>query len=336
MTSMTFGDLAGSFSNRLQTARIKADLLRLNTELSSGRPTDLVAHLGGDTAQLAQIDRETEVARARSAAATGLGQFLATMQTTLDGIEAVQGRLADALASVTPTSSALELGRAGSAGAAAFRDVVGLLNADYGAAALFAGAVTDGPALASADAMLASLSAAAAGAVTTSDVIAAVDAWFDDPSGGFATMGYLGDSGAALTRQIDEGTSVTVAARADHPAIKDVLRNAAIVALSADSALGLTASTSATLLTGALPGLMTASTSLLGLRAEVGLAEERVAAAQARNGAMVTALTVMRNDLGLVDPYATAIALKEAETRLETQFVVTARLSGLSLVNYLR
>ena len=336
MTITTFGDMAGSFASRLSTARIKADLMRLTNEMSTGRPADPVAHLGGDTSQLALIGREIEVARARSGAATGVGQFLATMQTALDGIETVRAGLADQIAPVTATSSPMELARAGAAGAAAFRDIVAQLNTQYGNVGLFAGAATDGAAVASADAMLSSLSAAAAGAVSAADVIAAVDAWFDDPAGGFATMGYLGDTGAPLARRIDEGVTVDVPARADHPAIKDMLRQAAVVALSADPALGLASSTAVRLVTGAAPGLLTSSTALISLRAEVGLAEERVAASVARNGAMVTALTTMRNDLALVDPYETAIALKEAETRLEMQFVLTARLSGLSLVNFLR
>ncbi len=81
---------------------------------------------------------------------------------------------------------------------------------------------------------------------------------------------------------------------------------------------------------------MSASGSLTALRADVGLEEERAAEAVTRNSALAASLTIMRNELALVDPYATAVALQDTETQLETQFALTARLSNLSLVNYLR
>jgi flagellar hook-associated protein 3 FlgL len=336
MTMTSIGDLAGNFTNRLHTARIKSDLLRLTSEMSTGRPHDPVAHQGGDTARLALIERDIGIARSRVAAAAGLGHILTTMQTALDGIEGVRLGLVGQIIAVTAASDALELARAGEAGAAAFRDIVGQLNGTFGGLSLFAGTATDRPALADADAMLASLTAAAAGAATASDVIAAVDAWFNDPAGGFAMMGYLGDDGAPLSRRIDDGVTVTVEPRADHPALKDLMRAAAVVALSADPALGLPRSTSMTLVTGALPDLLSAAAPLTDLRADVGLEEERTAEAVTRNGALSAALSIMRNEIALVDPYATATALRETETQLETQFVVTARLAGLSLVNYLR
>lgn len=336
MTMTSIGDLAGNFTNRLHTMRIKSDLMRLTSELSTGRPADPVAHAGGDTARLALIERDIGIARSRVAAAAGLGQFLTTMQTALDDVEGIRLRLVGQIMPVTTASDPLELTRAGEAGAAAFRDVVGRLNGTFGGLALFAGTATDGPALADADAMLASLSAAAAGSVTASDVLAAVDAWFDDPAGGFATMGYLGDGGAPLSRRIDEGVTVTVEPRADHPALKELLRTAAVIALSADPALALPRSTSVALVSGALPDLLSVAAPLTDLRADVGLEEERTAEAVTRNSALSAALTIMRNEIALVDPFATATALRETETLLETQFVVTARLAGLSLVNYLR
>jgi flagellar hook-associated protein 3 FlgL len=336
MTMTSIGDLASTFTNRLNTTRIKTDLLRLNSELSTGRPADPVAHLGGDTARLALIERDIGVAKARVAGATGLGQFLTTMQTALDDLETIRGGLVSQLLPVTGTSTANEVARASDAGSAAFRDIVSRLNTTHGGVSLFAGTATDGPALADADAMLASLAAAATGAVTAADLIAAVDTWFDDPAGGFATMGYLGDAGAPMSRRIDEGITVSVEARADHAALKDLMRHAAVVALATNPTLALPPSTSVTLVTGALPDLLSAATPLTDLRADVGLEEERTAEAVTRNGALAAALTIMRNELALVDPYATAVSLNETETQLELQYTLTARLSGLSLVNFLR
>jgi flagellar hook-associated protein 3 FlgL len=87
---------------------------------------------------------------------------------------------------------------------------------------------------------------------------------------------------------------------------------------------------------GSLSGLLSAGSALTDLRATTGLSEERAAEAATRHGARAAALTITRNELALVDPYATAIALRETETRLETHFLLTSRLSGLSLVNFLK
>jgi flagellar hook-associated protein 3 FlgL len=334
MTSI--GDLASNHANRLQTTRIKAEMQRLTSELSTGRPVDPVAHLGGDTARLALLERNIAVAQARAVAATGLGQYLSTMQTVLGEVDAVRGGLAAQLVSLTESSTHLDINRASQAGAGAFRDVVGRLNGTFGGNSLFAGTASDGPALADAEAMLASLSAAAAGSITAADVRNAVDAWFDDPAGGFATMGYLGDTGDFLTRRIDEGVAVTVSARADHPVLKDLMRQAAYVALASDPALALPDSTADALVRGGLSDLFGLAAPLTGLRADLGLEEERTTEAATRNGAMAAALTLARNEIALVDPFATAVALTQTETQLETQFAVTARLSGLSLVNFLR
>ncbi len=336
MTMTSIGDLAGSFANRLHTVRIKSELLQLSNELSTGRPTDPVAHVGGDTSRLAMIDRDIAIAGARVSAANGLGRFLSTMQTALDAVEGVRSNVVAQLLPVNGASTSLDISRASSVGADAFRQIVSQLNSSYGGVALFAGTASDGAALADADAMLASLSAAAAGAVTASDVLAAVDDWFNDPVGGFATIGYLGDTGAHLERRIDNDVNATIDARADHPALKELLRSTAVLALATDPALSLTDSTALTLVTGELPRMLSAAGSLTDLRADVGYLEERTAEAATRNGALAASLTIMRNELALVDPYATAVALKERETQLETQFTLTARLSNLSLVNYLR
>jgi flagellar hook-associated protein 3 FlgL len=335
MNFMSVGDLAGHFTNRLNTAAVKIDLLRLNNELSTGRPADRVAFAGGDTARLSLIERDIVLAQTRVAAGTSLAQFLSGMQTALDGMEALRAGLGAQIQPLNNASSSLEIARTSDAGASTFRDLVAQLNSTVAGSSLFAGTAVDRPALADAEVMLASLRAGAAGSTTATDVIVAVDTWFDDPAGGFATVGYLGDAGPPIMRSIDAGMSMTVEPRADQPAIKRLLRTAAIVALAADPALALPLSTQRSLVTGALSDLLSATAPLTDLRAVVGLEEERLADAKDRNGALAAALTVMRNELALVDPYATAVALKEKETQLEMQFSLTARLSGLSLVRFL-
>ena len=72
------------------------------------------------------------------------------------------------------------------------------------------------------------------------------------------------------------------------------------------------------------------------LAAEVGHAEQRLAEAQARNGAEQAALGIARSALISADPFAAASGLEAARLQLETIYAVTARLSGMSLLGMLR
>ena len=64
--------------------------------------------------------------------------------------------------------------------------------------------------------------------------------------------------------------------------------------------------------------------------------EGQVAAAQSRNGSESSALQIARSEMVAVDAYDAATRLTDAETRLQTLYAVTARLSSLSLTDYLR
>ncbi|PQO24558.1 flagellar biosynthesis protein FlgL, partial [Rhodobacteraceae bacterium WD3A24] len=72
------------------------------------------------------------------------------------------------------------------------------------------------------------------------------------------------------------------------------------------------------------------------LEGRVGAAEARVERAAARNSAEATAMESARNDLVGRDPFETASALQETTARLEKIYTVTARLSRLSLLEFLR
>ena len=55
-----------------------------------------------------------------------------------------------------------------------------------------------------------------------------------------------------------------------------------------------------------------------------------------RNGAETTSLQIARNGITAVDPYETASRLEATRQQLETLYTLTARISRLSLVDFLR
>jgi flagellar hook-associated protein 3 FlgL len=336
MTMMSIGDLSQHFVQRLQNVHIRDRLNTLTQEVSTGKASDLPAYLGGDSARLTDIDRQLALSKSYADATKELGQRLATMQTAMESIDDRRLVLSEQVMRITPASSLSQMRSASEAAEQTFADVVSSLNTRFAGNSLFAGTATDQPALAEAQTMLADLRLALAGAVTASDVTSIVTDWFDSPAGGFATSGYLGAAGAAPVRAVDTGSAVTITARADRQAMRDLLKATAIAAFATDPALGLPSSTGSALLQDSSTRLLSVAEPLTDLRSDLGQSEERVAAASARHAARLSAFGIMRNELTQVDPYATASALREVQTQLETHYTLTARLANLSLVAYLR
>jgi flagellar hook-associated protein 3 FlgL len=183
--------------------------------------------------------------------------------------------------------------------------------------------------------MLTELRAAVAGTATIDEVRDAISDWFDLAGGGFETVGYLGNTGLAPTRRIDDETTARLDARADSQAVRDVLKATALAALSTEPGIVLTTTERSTLFARATTDLVAASSGIVNLQARTGAEEARAEAAKVRLTAQVSALSLMRNDMVSADLFETASELEQVQTQLETHYTVTARLSRLSLVGYL-
>lgn len=336
MALTSIGDMAQHFLSLRQGVAIRQRLATLTGEMATGTVADPVAHLGGRSDRLADIERRIALGKAGAEATAALGQRLETAQVALGQIEALRTQhSADLIA--TPVS-AVPVTIAGGAARAegAFAAAISALNARHGGEYLFSGAASDTPSLAAAADILSALRTATAGATDPADLSARVRSFFSDPGGGFETMGYLGDAGPAATRQIDGESRITLGPRADDPAIREVLGAFALAAVAADAALGFSDTDRADLLRQAGTDLVASAEPLTGARAALGAAQEDVETATARQSAALSAARIMRNDLVSADPAETATLLKQVQTQLETHYTLTARLSGLTLAGYLR
>lgn len=336
MNLTTLGDGALSFLTQRKNVDIRDRLSTLALEMSSGKKADLTKALGGDTVMLRDIDRQLTLARSQSAAATQVGQRLEAVQLNFDAIDVQRQKLVDELIIVNAESSAEQRASVSAAGRIAFESIAGSLNAQFAGQSLFAGRASDGPALAPSDDMHAALRTVAAGATDAASAIALIEDWFDTPGGGFETLGYVGDETGQMERRLNDGTTVKFEARADDQSIRDMLKGAAIAALAHDTTLPITDRDRTDMLSDANIRMIGAATPLAALRARVGQQESRVETALTTARAQDTALSILRNELDRADPFETAGKLQEVQTQLETHYTVTARLSRLSLVEYLR
>ena len=331
----TIGDMSQHFQSLRQTGSIKDRLLTLSKELSSGRVDDLAKHLRGDTGQIALVDREIAMIDTFDAIGDQLARTLAHKQTVLTAIQDEATTRGSDLLSVTASSRPAEVAMAEDKARAGFNRVAELLNSRFADRALFAGAAVDGASVANGEAMLAAIVTEIGGATDAASITAAIETWFDDPAGGFATMGYRGDTGADPVVSPAQDVRVAMQGRADDAALRDVLKASAFAAVSDIMAGSLDHATRTTLIRQSGEESFTAADGVLRLSARIGEDEQRVDEAATRRAAQRTAFGQARNAMVQADPFETAVLLQEVQQQLELHYTTTARLSRLSLVNYL-
>lgn len=331
----SIGDLRQFLLMSRNTTVLKTRLNTLSAEISSGQVGDKVAALGGETGRLEDIDRQLKVTAAQLRANVNTAQKLTMIQKVLDGIDVTRNTLMQSLVPITNVANDSERSAAAAQARASLPSLMSQLNTRFGDQTLLAGNATDRAAVADAETLMADIAAALAGASSAQDVIDAVTDYFETPGGGFETNIYLGDSGGPVVRPTGFGETVSVDARADDIALRRIL-SATVIAGVVDSGLvALPDSAEITLLSEAGTRLLTAAKPLADLQGRIGGAEGQVEEARVRAQAAQAALTLARNDLVSVDPYKTATELQAVQIQLETHYALTARLSRLTLTEYL-
>ncbi len=334
MTFTTIGDLAQAFQTRRQNVALTRELNRLTEELSSGRRSKIGGGASGDVSPLARIERELTTLASETFAVTEAQQFVTTLQSVLDRTQTTLTSLTgNAFTVVAPAQPNLMPGVINQA-RADFAAMVGALNTDFAGQRLLAGTATDRPALAPPDDILAALEAVVAAQPTAADAVAAVDAWFA-PGGGYDTVAYLG-AVTPLSPMRVGGEDVALDTTAQDPALRQVLGAAALAALAGTAPLGATDLDMTDTLRQAAERGLAANDQLTQLRGRVGTAESTVERAETRTAARRAALDLARAELTDIDPFATATRAQEVQIQLEALYTMTARLSRLSLVEYLR
>ena len=337
MTFSSVGDMRQHFFTMRHNASLKSNLNTLAQELSTGRASDLTAHLGADQARVSGIDRQLQMLSGFTQSNRQTGQLLDMMQLALSGIEDHRAAAASALLTITDGSSPAQIQDAAKVAMAGFEGVVHAMNSRFGDRAMFGGNDMSSNPLAPAADMMDELRTAVSGAAGFGDVEAILEDWFNTAGGGFDTLGFQGDTGGApLQRAADDARTIDIEARADDPAIRDALKYFAMGALAADSAVPLNKEDRTALQQDAGEGLMTVSSHLTSVQSGLGSIQGLVEQGSARLAAKTSTLSIARNDLVSVDPFDTATKLQNVQLQLETHYTLTARLSRLSLTEYLR
>ena len=335
MTNLSIGDLAQASMLRRQTTGLKADAQTASQEVTTGTTADATKHLKGDLvpltgirASLARLSGYAEATRDAGLQADAAQSVLATVSSLTEDLTigfvsfGVEG---------DPTLLDARLAQADQR----FSAVIATLNTQSGGRTVMGGQATVGPAVASPDTILAALQAeiSAAGAVTAADVETVVGAWFVSPTG-FAAVGYLGgDPQAPVAISPNDRSDRSLTAK--DPVLRDTLRNLALGALMYRGIPSAPADRTdmAVRVGGAMLKTDDARVTLQG---GLGLVQARIEQVSARNAAERSGLELAQSSLLGVDGYEAATRLEATQSQLETLYAITARLSRLSLVDFLR
>jgi flagellar hook-associated protein 3 FlgL len=120
------------------------------------------------------------------------------------------------------------------------------------------------------------------------------------------------------------------------PALQELLKGMAMMALLSQGLMAGDAAERFALTQAASGTMLAAQPAFFDLRAAVGIGEAQIDKADTRLTSERVSLQRALSDLIAVDPYEAAVRLEETQTRLESLFAITARLSRLSLADYLR
>lgn len=337
MTTVSIGDLARDFQLRRQNATLQTRLSTLTREMTTGMKSDIADAVAGDFKPLAGLDHSLSLLEGYRTTSSETRLFAEGLQTVLGTVQSLAEDVAPALLDAGTAGRAQMIDTTTIDARQKFQSAVSALNTQIADRFLLSGSATDRAPIAGAQDILDSLSISTSGQTTASGVILAVQTWFDAPpgGGGFHDVIYNG-AGAPGTVDIGANDSVSVDVTALDPAIRDTLKGLALAAMVADGTLSGDQTGRALITKAAGETIIGASASLSTLRARVGTIEAHIAESASRNATERGALLTARAALVEADPYETATALQSVQTQIETLYSITARLSRLTLADFLR
>lgn len=333
MTWQPLGSLALPHEMHSRGVRLRNELQRLSHEVTTGRVASPQRQLRGNLAPLAAIEhrlgRIDSVERSLGLRQTRLDAAQAGLQVFLDQGDAIAAQLR------LPVNMPGEDAIADRGARAALDGLTAALNQSVAGQALFAGTKSDGPPLPSGQAILEAAQTAVAGLHNAAEIKAALETFFMDDAGGFLSDIYAGGPPAA------GGVAPSGQPQSSLPTAADPAIRRSLMALSMASILGTQAAPAdegerSALALDAATALNDATAAMAALGAKIGFAQADLAQQTTRLQGEQDALVLARETMIGADPYTAATRLEQARGQLESLYMVTARLSRLSLTEFLR
>lgn len=336
MSFGTIGDTAQAYRFRQDGIRLQQDLMRLTQELSSGRQTDIGQSTGGDFSTLADLGRSVRMQTAFAQSIAEAAVAANGRQAALERVEAGVSGFAPQILGLATGGSLQDLTLSIADAPNRMAQAVGALNTQVAGKSLFAGDAPDRPAVISAAAMLDDLRPLVSATTTAADMIAVVEDWFLAPGGGYDTVAWQGGDGAAAPAILGETQQENTGITARDPALRQVLAGFALAAFASEGTGPGSDPVRRDVIKAAALRLEKGEDALIRLRSDLGASQARIEEARTAAEAARASAEMEQTRLTEADPYRSATDLQSVQTRLEQLYILTARLSRLTLSEYLR
>ncbi|WP_309665997.1 flagellin [Tabrizicola sp.] len=333
MSRMSVGDASLTSILQRQGAFLKGEVQRASTEVVTGRQSDLGAGVRGDFSPLAAIDASLARLAGYRSTTADVAFFSQSIQTVMGTMADISSEVATSLMRSASLTTPTQVNAAAAEARARLGTAMAAMNTQVSGRSLFSGVESDQTPLGSADDLLTALQTAVSGATTANDVEAAVRTWFTAP-GGYDAF-YQGGA-AASPIPIAAGETADLSVTALDPAFRDTLAGLAMGALLDLGLMSGQQSTRADIAQRAGLMLHNSEDKRALLAARIGTVEAQIEGAKTRNSAEDSALKIARSEIASVDPYDASIRLKEVQGQLESLYLITSRVSRLSLAEYIR
>lgn len=335
MSAIFFGDMGASLRNMRLITQVKQDLEKYSYEVSSGLKQDLGDSVSGDFTPLASIERSLRTFESYNLAIQEADLFASSMQSTFETISSHVSDMTSSLLTASTSGITTSVSVAAQDARARFDAVASALNTRVGDRSLFSGAATGKTALTSSENMMAALEVAVAGATTAADVEAIVDDWFMSSGGGYETLAYQGSDKAISSFSLGENEEIQLEITAKDNSIRKTLKGLSLASLIDSGVLSADLTEQAALLRSAGETLMGSQAGNADLQARVGTVEARIEDAKLTNSSMTYSFETAKSEIMSSDIYESASLLTQTESQLELVYTLTARMSRLSLADYI-
>ncbi|WP_306252772.1 flagellin [Parvularcula sp. IMCC14364] len=328
-------DLLSARRFNRSTLELRQRIEVVSQEAVTGRRQDLTEATRGSVGQahllnkaVQDIDNRLDLFKVSETRISVMNQTLSGARLTLDSIGV---RVLTVLGSNSDAGLDTIIEEAESS----LRTVFSAFQVNQGNRNLFSGDATNVSPLGDVDQLLSDVRAIVSAGPDTATIDAELETYFNDPAGGFQTTIYQGGTGSANTVLLDGDTRLDFTVRADDAAIKQVFRGLAMIAAADVTPFERYSDEYTSFFNAGSFNLTNGESGLVQLEARLGIGQQTIANSQDTLEAAKITLSATYNELTSRDQFEAAAELKAIETQLEASYLLTTRLSELTLTNFI-
>ena len=325
---MTVGLISQLLSPQLSqtVSDLRTRISEVSLETVTGRHFDVTQHLNGRVgdAMIGQkavedIEREQLQLQIRQSR-------LDQVQLSLETIQKAGADIGTNIIAAVALNNTDEIKNGAISAETALGKIFSALSARQGQRQLFSGDATASGPLNPLEDLLADIETLRDTATDPADFQASVDTYFDDPAGGWQSTIY---NGTATTSDPDGVLAID-------PAITQLVKGLSTLAIAKDDPEHPILISPSSVLSDGANTVIQATDAMIDLQVSTGAKQEEIETRQRTLVAESTLIAQSVNDMISRDQFEAATELRRLESSLEASYLLTSRLSNLTLTNFIR